>query len=161
MVMYLPEGVMQNAPLAHKWCVTSWHGKVTPAMRQRARQRPHCWGKWGRSLLSESYGLCMALYSCNEGAGAGRWQGCICTAAGWQELWYLLPSLQLNVSSFPNPSYHRVMIVTHHLGRETNQTVWRVRKRVVSPRSREHPLRESVSAGLKQSLILKSDACRI
>lgn len=77
------------------------------AMTQRERQTPPCWGKWGRSLLSEGHELCMALYSCSEGAGAGRWcQVCTCTTAGRQELWYLLPSLQLNVCLFlPQPIF--------------------------------------------------------
>lgn len=39
-----------------------------------------------------------------------------------------------SLMSLPYPTYlmMREMIVTHHLGSETNQTVWRVRKRVVS-----------------------------
>lgn len=63
---------MQNAPLAHKWCVTSWHGRLTTVMRQRARQRPHCWGKWGRSLLYRAVG-CASHFAVKELVlGGGR-----------------------------------------------------------------------------------------
>lgn len=65
-------------------------GKTEASLLGKVRQEPSIRG----------YGLCMALYSCNEGAAAGRWQGCICISAGTCSL-----LCSFNVCSFLSSSY--------------------------------------------------------
>lgn len=120
-------------------CCHETEGKTEASLLGKVRQEPAIRGLWvvhsslqlqWRSWCWEVAGLC--LYHC------------------W---WTAVVSAPLSAASclfLPQPiCVMRVMIVTHfHLGRETNQTVGR--KRVVSPNSREHLMRKSVSAGLKQ-----------